>query len=270
MPEHASPAATTIEHLTFDEYGAGIGAAATVLRANATSARLDAPVPTCPDWTLTDLVVHQGMVHRWAADILRGVQSDAADHERHGRASADLLEWFDDGATALLDVLSKTPRDWDGFFFLDTASNPRDGWTRRQCHETTIHAVDAMSARLGRPPRADEVWFSPELAVDGVDELVTGFAPRERCPLRSDEPFTLELTTSDTGHAWTVAVSSERPAVSVGPAEDADVRWRGTARDLYLAVWNRGGADRIQVDTRRDAGADAARLWSDLFQVRWG
>ena len=264
--------------LTFDEYGAGIGAAATVLRANATSTRLDAPVPACPEWTVTDLVVHQGMVHRWATDVLRGLRTDPASYESEGRAQTDLLEWFDDGATALLDVLSKTEEDWDGFFFLDTAPHPRNGWARRQCHETTIHAVDAMSARLGRVPTTDEVWFSRELAVDGIDELLIGFAQRPKTRLRAPEPVVIELVTTDTGHTWTVTVSPEQPIVTPGPADDADARWSGTARDLYLAVWNRGSGTQdsgiqdsgIQIGARTDAGAQARDLWSELFQVRWG
>lgn len=263
--------------LTFDDYGAAIGAAATVLRANATSCPLDAPVPTCPGWTLSDLVVHQGMVHRWASDRLTGLDGDAPGHEAAGRAAADLLDWFDDGATRLLDVLSKTPADWDGWFFLRNASSPREGWARRQAHETTIHAVDAMSARLGRPPSADEVWFSPELAVDGIDELVTGFAPRRSTRLRSEDPLTLELRATDADRQWTVHISPEPVRVGEnGAAADADVTWSAPARDLYLAVWNRvdgAGADpgerRIQIDARTEAGADARRLWTDLFTVEW-
>ena len=265
--------------LTFDEYGAGSGTAATVRRAIATSSWLAAPVPTCPGWTVTDLVAHQGMVHRWATDTLRGIRSDPAGYEREGRQATDLLDWFDTGATALLDVLSKTPADWDGFFFLATAAHPRDGWARRQCHETTIHAVDAMSARLGRPPHVAEVWFGTDLAVDGIDELLTGFAPRPTSRLRSDIPFTLELETTDTGQAWTVFVSAEPPAVRGNSSEAPDARWSGAARELYLAVWNRGGsfgaadgegAGGIQIEVRSDAGARARDLWADLFQVRWG
>lgn len=283
MTEYAQPA--PVAHLTFDEYGAGIGSAATVLRANATSTGLDAPVPTCPRWTVTDLVAHQGMVHRWAADNLRRKpSSNPSVYGQEGRGSADLLEWFDEGATALLDVLSKAPEDWPGSFFLKNADNARDGWARRQCHETTIHAVDAMAARLGRVPRADEVWFSRELAVDGVDELLLGFVPRSRSRLRSEQPLTIELATTDTGptgHAWTVVVSAEQPEVRPGLAEEPDVRWSGPARDLYLAVWNRAGgpvgagadggegAPGIQVEFHSAAGANAGRLWAKELRVRW-
>lgn len=261
--------------LGFEDHGAGIGSAATVLRANATSSGLDTPVPTCPRWTVTDLVAHQGMIHRWAADNLRGDTVNPREYARAGRASADLLGWFDDGATALLDVLSKTPQDWAGSFFLKNATNPRDGWGRRQCHETTIHAVDAMAARLGRAPTSDEVWFSPALAADGIDELVTGFLPRGRSTLRSPQPLTLELATTDTGDAWTVRISAEPPEVARGAAADAsgtvDARWTGPARDLYLLLWNRvtGGEHRIQMEQLSDAGADVGRLWRETMKVRW-
>lgn len=269
-------------HLSFEDYGAGIGSAATVLRASATSSGLEAPVPTCPRWTVTDLVAHQGMVHRWAADNLRRKpSSNPSVYGRDGRASDDLLGWFGDGTTALLDVLSKTPEDWSGSFFLKNAANPRDGWARRQCHETTIHAVDAMAARLGRVPTADEVWFSPALAADGVDELITGFLPRGRAKLRAPQPVTLELATTDTGDGWTVHLSDQPPVVERSPATDAaestnaaespDARWSGAARDLYLLLWNRvdDGDHRIQMEHAGDAGADVSRLWRETMKVRW-
>lgn len=253
--------------LTFEEYGAGIGAAATVLRANATSAPLDAPVPTCPDWSLGDLVAHVGMVHRWCADTLRGVRSDPAEHQAAGRASADLLQWFDDGASELLDVLSKTPADWAGFFFLKNTPVAREGWARRQCHETTMHAVDAMGARLGRVPRVDEVWFSRELALDGIDELLMGFVPRRSSLLRSVEPLTVEVRTTDAEAVWTVAVSEEPPVATRGDTARPDLRWSGAARDLYLALWNRGGE--AVVEDRTEAGRSRRGLWADVMRVTW-
>ena len=46
-------------------------------------AGLRAPVPTCPDWTVRNLVAHQGMVHRWAAAIVRGERLDPDAASRH-------------------------------------------------------------------------------------------------------------------------------------------------------------------------------------------
>ena len=88
---------------TLDALGEALGAAATVLRANAMAAGLDAPVPTCPDWTVLDLVAHQGMVHRWAASHLRGEPVDRRSRSSaRGASRPTVLGWFDDGATALL------------------------------------------------------------------------------------------------------------------------------------------------------------------------
>ena len=168
-----------------DELGDGLGRAATVLRANAGSAGLTAAVPTCPGWDVGDLVVHTGMVHRWAAARVAPPTSaagrvDPEELERSGRDAADLLGWFDDGATELLQALADAPDDLDAPVFLPAAPPARLFWARRQCHETTVHAVDALAARLGRCPLPTETWIRTPLARDGIDELLRGFVPRAR------------------------------------------------------------------------------------------
>lgn len=236
--------------LTYAEYGEGIGAAGTVLRANAMSAGLDAAVPTCPGWRVRDLVVHQGMVQRWAIDVLEGRGfGTGAEHEAEGRAAADLLEWFDDGWAGLLHVLGSVPEDLEVPFFLRTGDSPRTGWARRQCHEVTIHAVDALAARLGRTPTAAETWFSAGLATDGIDELMRGFVPRKRqSQLRTDQPMSVLVQTSDTEASWVVNVSEEPARTEIGVADSPDVTLRGPARELYLALWNRSGPEALELD----------------------
>ena len=44
-------------------------------------------VPTCPDWTVRNLIAHQGMVHRWAAAIVRGEKVDAEAAREEGQVS---------------------------------------------------------------------------------------------------------------------------------------------------------------------------------------
>ena len=254
------------ELLPHDAYGAAIGAAATVLRNNAGAAGLDAPVPTCPEWTVRDLVVHQGMVHRWATDVVagRGTEGSAA-HEAAGRAATDLLGWFDDGATALLQELSTAPEDLDVPFFLEDAPAARTAWCRRQAHETTVHAVDAMAARLGRPPVDRELWFGDELALDGVDELLTGFLPRGRVRLRSEQAYLIHVAPEGTGRHWTVRVGEEPPTTTRSAPEDEDpVRLvlTGPARETYLGLWNRG-------DLGHDGDATAVADWRQLMRIGW-
>ncbi len=248
--------------LPYDAYGDAIGSAATVLRNNAAAAGLDAPVPTCPGWTVRDLVVHQGMVHRWATDALAGRGLDGGDaHEAAGRAAVDLLDWFDDGATGLLQELSTATESLDVPFFLADAPAPRLAWCRRQAHETTIHAVDAMAARLGRAPSVEQVWFGDDLALDGIDELLTGFLPRRRVRLRSDVPYRIHVAPTGSDREWTVRVSTEPPSTErAAPAAPARVRVGGSPRSAYLALWNRG---------EPDVTGDAAAIgeWRALMRV---
>ncbi|MDN5797300.1 MAG: maleylpyruvate isomerase N-terminal domain-containing protein [Intrasporangium sp.] len=257
--------------LTFDAYGDAIGQAATVLRANATATPLDGPVPTCPGWTLRDLVSHAGMVHRWASDQLRaGPGADPAAHQDEGRASADLLTWFDTGATALLQSLVDAPDDLDALVFLADAPPAKIFWARRQAHETTIHAVDALAARLGRAPTSEETWIRGGLALDGIDEILAGFVARGgRRAVHTPEPTTLLVHPDGSGVAWHVSFSPDAPAVtrrmdtsathaaSVGSVE-ADHVLTGPAVAAYLTLWNRSD------DTWREQA-----WWREVLTVTW-
>ncbi len=255
--------------LSFEQCGAGIGAAWTVLREHAARAGLGAEVPTCPGWVVRDLVAHQGMVHRWAAWVVRGDEpGDTAAVEQEGRGSGDVLGWLDEGVTALLSALAFAPDDLGGPFFLKDAPAPKLAWARRQCHETTMHAVDAMSASLGRTPTGRETWVDAALAADGVDELLCGFVPRRREPLRSASPRTVVVEASDTGHSWTLQIS-EAPVVTTAyapgvraPRPEGATVLTGTAAQLYLGLWNRG-------DEIESSGPDLLADWRRHMAVSW-
>ena len=258
--------------LDFAEHGEGIGDAASVLRNNALAAGLGAPVPTCPGWTVLDLVAHQGMVHRWATEVVRGVPREQwrpdEQVQDEGRAAANVLDWFDEGLVDLLNALARAPEDLEVFFFLKDAPRSREAWARRQCHETSIHAVDAMAARLGRMPVARETWVRPALAADGVDELLRGFVPRRTGKLRSERPLTVHVRPSDVEQSWTMRIGPDPVVTGLGRedvGEDGipDVTLDGTAAQLYLGLWNRG--DEI-------TGAGSASFlaqWRTMQKVGW-
>jgi uncharacterized protein (TIGR03083 family) len=263
----SGPSSALASGLTLDDLGEGLGTAATVLRGNAGSAGLDARVPTCPGWSVLDLVAHQGMVHRWAASHVRGAPVADPDRlESEGRAATDLLAWFDEGATGLLQALFDAPDDLDAFTFLHDAPAPRVFWTRRQCHETTVHAVDAMAARLGRPPRPEETWLRPRAASDGIDELLTGFVPRGKQGVQPERPVRLLVRPDDAALAWLLDLAPDRPATTTrltdveALAADADVAWTGGAVDVFLRLWSRTDVE----------PADALeRWWRDAVSVTW-
>ena len=249
--------------LSFARYGQGIGDAAAVLRNNAAAAGLDAPVPTCPGWSVLDLVVHQGVVHRWAAATLTGSPGfDEPAVEREGRTAGDVLDWLDEGMVELLNVLATAPADLDVPFFLADAPEARLGWARRQCHETTMHAIDAMAARLGRPAHPDELWFSADFAADGVDELLHGFVPRPKTRLRWTHPASVAVRCAEPARSWTIGVGPDA-APTVGEGGPVELTLTGSARGLYLALWNRGGDVEVSGE---------AALWAtyrELMRVVW-
>ena len=72
-----------------DDYLASLDAAVDRMAVWSHAAGPDAPVPTCPGWTVRDLLAHQGMVHRWATAVVRADPADVDDVavEAEGRAA---------------------------------------------------------------------------------------------------------------------------------------------------------------------------------------
>jgi len=216
------------------------------------AAGLEADVPTCPDWTVRRLIGHQGMVHRWAAANLRGRSIEVDATERAGRRNADPVDWLRTGALDLVKAITEAPEDVRTVVFLNDAPGALDFWARRQCHETTIHAVDALPAELGRHPRAADTWIDPHVAVDGIDELLAGFMTRSKSRLRSTDPMAIGVFADESPTAWLVETSDRPAVVTVGPraevADRADVRLDGPAVAVYLTLWNR--SDELDVEDR--------------------
>lgn len=239
-----------------DEHLTGLAAATDRLVTGSREAGLDAPVPTCPGWDVRDLLAHQGAIHRWATDLLGGADPRTLDPDAaaaEGRTVADPVAWVEDGAARLLATLQAAPDDLEAFTFLVGAGPARAFWARRQHHETAMHALDARAARDGRLLTAGEAWFGDAVALDGIDELLVGFWQRRtKGPRAHPEPYTV-LVRADGGPAWRVQVGTERvvttrpdPATDHPDADPADgvLLLEGSATDLYLGLWNRGGAPR--------------------------
>jgi uncharacterized protein (TIGR03083 family) len=199
---------------------------------------LDAPVPACAPWRLTDLAHHLGGIHRWArtAIVENAPGSETADDAPDGRDP--LVAWFREGADALVATLRDTDPDAPAWGF---GPRPRTAafWFRRQTHETAVHAGDAAASQgVARP-------YPAELAQDGIDEIVGMFLPRQlRLGRIPPLPAALALEPDDGGR-WVVG---EGPAATVsGPAEA-----------LLLLLWHRIPLDdpRLTVTgDRRAAGA---------------
>jgi Mycothiol maleylpyruvate isomerase N-terminal domain len=83
--------------------------AAARLHDHAEQAGRDAAGPSCPDWDVAALVTHQGMVHRWAIANVRREPPIVRKIQWLWTPQPELLDWFDEGAQALVESLIKEP-----------------------------------------------------------------------------------------------------------------------------------------------------------------
>ncbi|OEU87526.1 hypothetical protein DB35_25210 [Streptomyces abyssalis] len=210
----------------------------------------DTLVPTCPEWRVRDLVAHTGSVHRWAVGYLDG-KTEGRPIEICAPDDVDALaDWFREGHLRLLNRLTTAPADLECWTFLP-APTPLAFWARRQAHETAIHRVDAESALGGRPRE-----FTAEFAADGIDELLAGFHVRSRSKVRTEQPRSLLVqttdTASDTGQpsAWLLHLSQEPLRVEQltdTGSVSADCTISGSSPTVYRALWNRGRYEDLDV-----------------------
>jgi hypothetical protein len=93
--------------------------------------------------------------------------------------------------------------------------------------------------------------------------MLFGFASRGR-KLLHDPPCTMAVEASDTGNRWVLNLGTERVTAESGSAP-ADCSVRGTAPDLYLALWNRLAVGPIT--TSGDANVFAR--FREALRIRW-
>lgn len=208
-------------------------------------------VPSCPGWTLTDLVLHLGSVHRFAARVIgerlreppggdpaAGLPGDWAAWLPPGRAPAGaplpgaLADWFHEGAEALEERLVLAGPDepvwaWHG-------PQTVGFWLRAQAIEAAVHRWDAERA-TGTATVIDSA-----LAADAVWQVFEVLVPLRRAaaghPRGDGEHFRFRRT--DGPQSWTVRFCGK--AVIVGPdSRRCDIEIGGRASDLALFLWKR-------------------------------
>jgi len=224
---------------------------------------LNAPVPTCPGWELRDLVRHIGGIHRWAWQVIttpytRPLAGDLEVIAGGWPADADLVNWAKAGLDRIVETLESASPDVAVWSFIP-APSPLAFWARRQAHETAMHRADAEATVIGHIDP-----YPLGFALDGLDEMLYGFASRPRSQLRSDPPKTLHLHATDGAGEWVATIGPEGTQVTNGHAK-ADCAVAGPASDLFLLVWNRRDSSGLQVfgDT------SVLDLWRARMQVRW-
>lgn len=209
------------------------------------------PVPTCPDWTLTQLFRHVGRGNRWAAQIIAERRSEPLDPRevRGGKPPEDpdgAQAWLIEGAQLVIDAVDQvgSARVW-------TFNGPRPAgwWMRRRLHEVTVHHADAALA-VGAtfdPP--------PDLAADAISEWVELMMADTRSRPALDRGLTMHLHATDaelgpTGE-WTIVHDDDGMWWSHQHGK-GDAAVRGTAGELLLAITRRKTADELGLQTFGD------------------
>jgi uncharacterized protein (TIGR03083 family) len=198
---------------------------------------LAAAVPTCPEWTLRDLLVHTGQVHRWQTEAGRvdaGTFPDMSGAEQPPTDDAAMADWFqrgvDDAVRTLSTVDPAAPR-W-------TWAKPNGGdaaqwYFRRIAQETVVHRIDAELAAGVKVTPVD-----PAIAIDGLDEMFDVFIPMAIGQPIGGDGRTLHLHATDIEGEWLLALHADHVDVTRGHAK-GDAAIRGRALDLLLQVWGR-------------------------------
>jgi uncharacterized protein (TIGR03083 family) len=222
-----------------DQYLAAIRDQSARLVATAQRAGLAAMVPSCPGWTVADLLGHVGRVQRWQADIVaRRVQDAEWSFAEPPTDPVVLVSWVVDATALLLEVFAASPPDTPVWTFVGAGT--ASFWFRRQAHEVALHRVDADLA-AGLAPHLEA-----ELARDGIDEfldVVVQGRMRDRF-VGGGESVHLHRTDGD--GEWLVRLTPDGPEVDRAHAK-GDVAARGTSSDLLLAMRGRTGTEALEV-----------------------
>lgn len=206
------------------------------------SAAPNAPVPSCPEWTMAELVNH-----------VAGVYMDKTAIMLTGKELSWPPELPDPEPIAALDAtyiaLVKELTDRPPSETASTWYKPDQTvgfWVRRMAQETVIHRVDGeLAADVPLAPIPDD------LAWDGIDEVLVRFLsyytyeyPKEFGELPAIcDGRAIRVDAGDT--SWWVRLTPQGIAVTTARTDHA-ARMSGAPSEVLLWLWRR--TDSIKVD----------------------
>lgn len=234
----------------------------------ATAADLSKAIPSCPGWTMADLVWHLAEVHHFWASIVEGPLMQPELVPDLTRPEPSLLRGLANEQSARLHrALSGQPAEASCWTWFEP--DQTIGWVRRrQAHEALIHRIDAELC-VGRLTPVD-----PALAADGIDEIldvqIDGFPAWSTF---TPDGSSAIITETDHGDTWGLMFGRltgtspntrahyDLDHVQVVDANELDPQMRlsGRAADLDLWIWGRATTGALEI--KGDAGL-ASRLRS--------
>ena len=206
------------------------------------SGRLGERVPACPEWDIEQLARHTAMVYLQKAETIRtGVKPQGrwVPEEILQLGAVDILETCYERLTSEFDShdVSDPAESWV------TEDQTVGFWIRRLAHETSIHRYD-LEAALGTP-----LPIEPELAVDGIDEVLTVMVARVPAqPANPDDDGAAPADDANSdmvviesgGEIWSAALLPHTIAITRQTHASPAGRVTGEPNDVLLWLWGRG------------------------------
>lgn len=194
-------------------------------------ADLDTMVPSCPEWSIAQLIDHVGAVFGWAT-MAAATGERPASFPAHADDDPPIADWYADRAATLIDTLDGLDPDGATWHHWPTDKVNRV-WQRRMAHEMAVHRWDLATA-VGADATID-----PELASDGIDEYLELYLPRPLGREGAALPTgSLHLHCTDVAGEWLLALDAGEYRLTRAHEKGA-AALRGPAEPLLLWCWGR-------------------------------
>lgn len=232
--------------LAYDRYCAEIIEQTRVFRDTLKGVELDTRVPTCPEWTVRDLVVHVGSGHRRAAEVVRtratsflspdeipcyGGPEGLPEAEVAPGAYAEAISvWLSESAQLVSDELRVAGEESPAWTL--TGQHRAAFWARRRTHDTLVHRVDAAlaasEASCGPVPTAA---IPAALAADCLDEFLeltsseealAQWPPLRTLSARAGESLHLHATDEPGSFPWQSSLRDSPASAAPQPLTGTD------------------------------------------------
>jgi uncharacterized protein (TIGR03083 family) len=228
-----------------------------------------APVPSCPEWTVDDLVRHVAEVYLHKTECMRrGTFPRPWPPDLSGEPSLALLERSYAELTG--EFAARAPESAAATWY--EPEQTVGFWIRRMAQETVIHRVDA---ELAASVAVEEI--PEDLAVDGIDEVLERFLgygshrwTEDFKPSLPDRELPPVLVATD-GYGWLVRATPDGASVEVAtPRTEAPAVVTGDPVPLLLWLWRRPAgrlpADGVELDGDAELIDELRALLRDATQ----
>ncbi len=186
-------------------------------------------VPTCPGWSVLDLLAHHASYQMWITQIVseRLVEPQAPVTVAPPRG--DPVGWYRAIGAGLIEAF----RSANGGDHVWSVTNEAtaSAWARRQASETSVHRWDAQHATDVAAPLTHADDYLSEI----FDHLLPGLTANFGAPVPQG---VIGLRSSDQPRVWRAPPNTGQSGLDQ-PDTPADVTVTGTTSDLLLALWNR-------------------------------